>query len=233
MNPAVEVRIADGVGHVRLAMPEKRNAIGDQMADDFEEAVSRLADEGVTLGILESSPPVFCAGNDLGGFGGGMKKVASLRFLECLVRSEVFWIAKVKGPALGAGAAIVAACPVVVADENSWFSLPERNIGVFPAGVLPYMEQAVGRAHAFDWARTGERITADEALRTGLISKVAPSGSVASAVEAEVVHAQESGAEFLEGARNAWQAHFTSAAFRERFESLMHSLEGVTPRARK
>ena len=94
-------------------------------------------------------------------------------------------IAAVNGMAMGGGFELALAADLIVAAEHASFALPEVTIGIVAdSGGLLRIPARVPRAIAMEWLLTGRRITADEALRWGLVNRVVPAaGLLDSALE--------------------------------------------------
>jgi enoyl-CoA hydratase/carnithine racemase len=134
----------DGWIEVRLARPEKRNALCHALVDELTEVMGTTDAQAMVLG---AEGPVFCAGGDRSET--HTDPVASDRLLALLRDTPLFVIARVEGPVLGAGVAVVRRCPVAVGTEAATFSLPEATMGVFPSPAA-YLEGAVGRRRILD-----------------------------------------------------------------------------------
>lgn len=170
------------VGIVTLNRPEALNAVDEAVARDVADALMALdADDTIGCMILGGEGRAFCAGADLKwiasedfesafrtDLGAYMDKIAELR-------KPV--IAAVHGAALGAGTEIALMCDIVIADATAVFALPEVPLGVIPgAGGPARLTRALGKAKSMYYVLTGATITAVEAERTGMITKVVENG---------------------------------------------------------
>lgn len=223
----VATAIAGGIGRLRLTRPEQRNALNRALVDEAVAGMQRLAAAGVTVAVLEAEPPVFCAGNDLAEMDDPATGPA-MDLVRALVDGPLFWIAAVSGPALGAGVAMAAVCPVAVAAESAWFALPEHRHGLFPGGMVPFLEVVVGPRPAMRAALTGDPLSARDAATLGLVDEVVPDAGLPERTQewGERLIAQ---AAVTDAARDAWQAQFRTEAFAGRLEHLL-SLLGDRPR---
>jgi len=174
----VAVASEDGVGWVRLNVPERRNAISQSMRRDLDEAFAAFdEDEAVRVVVITGEGPAFCAGVDL-------KETAvadgpALRARPLTAPLERFGkpvIAAINGAAVAGGLELALAADVRIASTAAWFALPEVQIGSLPgSGGTQRLSRAVPPAVASRMVFTGERLDAEAALRFGLVSDlVAP-----------------------------------------------------------
>ena len=91
-------------------------------------------------------------------------------------------LALVNGPAYGGGVGLVACCDIAVAAQEATFALSEAKLGLIPATISPYVVAAIGARQAQRYFITGERFTAAEAYRIGLLHDIAPPGELESRV---------------------------------------------------
>lgn len=176
----IEHSAADGLGVLRLARPEKRNALSDAMVAEGVAAVDHLVAEGVRIATLEARGQIFCAGDDISPDEQKPGRVHTAdSFVQYVTAAPVFWVAVVHGPVLGAGMALVAGCPIVLCAEDAWFCLPERRSGNFPRFVVDRLEPVVGIRRAIEYATTGRQIPATEAVAAGLVTATAPADELA------------------------------------------------------
>ena len=173
----------DNVAWITLNRPEVRNAQNDRLRIELADALRQAKDdeEVFVVVITGAGDKAFSAGADINmfttwttvdvinTFKGEKKGGAMVRELTKPV------IAMVNGLALGGGCELAMACDIIIASENARLGLPEVNVGVFPGGggtqVLPRL---VGEKRAKELILTGSLITAEEALRIGLVNRVVP-----------------------------------------------------------
>ncbi|HTP13454.1 MAG TPA: enoyl-CoA hydratase-related protein [Bacteroidota bacterium] len=169
-----------GYAVVQLNRPDVLNAINIALMTELVDALEGLdKDDGVRCVILTGDVKAFAAGADI-------KEMAEASAVEMLSRDQFArWdrirkirkpiIAAVSGFALGGGCELAMTCDMIIASETARFGQPEINLGVMPgAGGTQRLTRAVGKAKAMEMVLTGKPITAEEALRWGLVNKVVP-----------------------------------------------------------
>lgn len=190
--PTVQVEQRGAAGVITLSRAERRNALDERLIVELTGAIRTVeADSRARVLLLCGAGEDFCAGADLewmarGAALGPEEGMADAQPLAALLaaldRCGKPTVARVQGHALGGGVGLVAACDVVVAAEGASFGLTEVRLGLVPAVIGPYVVGAIGERAARRWMLTGERFSAAEARRAGLVSEVAEGGALDAAV---------------------------------------------------
>ena len=168
------------VSTVQLNRPKVLNALNIELMTELVDCLEALdLDESVRAMVLTGSEKAFAAGADI-------KEMADASAMEMLSRDQFArWdrirkikkpiVAAVSGFALGGGCELMMHCDIIVASETARLGQPEILIGVMPgAGGTQRLTRAVGKGLAMEMILTGRQITADEALRAGLVQRVVP-----------------------------------------------------------
>jgi 2-(1,2-epoxy-1,2-dihydrophenyl)acetyl-CoA isomerase len=175
----------DGVATLTLNRPERMNALGDTLREDFLDALTRAAaDPDVRVMIVTGSGKAFCAGGDVKAMNEAkeagrerplIEKIAPSRDRALLAMREAPQpiIAAVNGAAAGAGMNLALACDLRLASTAAKFSQAFVRRGLHPDwGGTYFLPRTVGTARAAELIFTGEVIDAAEALRIGIVSRV-------------------------------------------------------------
>lgn len=168
------------VALVRLNRPKELNALNLQLMLELKAALQILdADSEVRVIVITGNERAFAAGADIKQMSGknaiDMFQIDQFSTWDQIRKTKKPIIAAVSGFALGGGCELVMLCDMVVASETAQFGQPEIKIGVMPgAGGTQRLPRAVGKAKAMEMVLTGNFISAEEALKSGLINKVVP-----------------------------------------------------------
>lgn len=183
MYQTIIVQKENRVGSIILNRPERLNAINDQLREELTSAIEDMeTDEDIRVIIVTGSGDrAFCVGSDIkeSTERGLFQKRKDLKMLNELINKlesiSKPVIAAVNGYALGGGCELTLGCDLIIAAENSSFGLPEINIASIPgAGGTQRLPRLVGKIKAKELMFTGEIISAQEALRIGLVNRVVP-----------------------------------------------------------
>jgi enoyl-CoA hydratase/carnithine racemase len=194
MSEHVRVEKNGGVLSITLARPERRNAITVAMYAALAEALEGAAgDASVRLVTFRGEGRDFAAGNDLADFLNALPRdtteIPVWRFLRALVGCEVPILAAVHGNCVGIGTTMLLHCDFVIADETARFSMPFVDLALVPeAGSSLLFPRLAGRRRAARYLLLCEQFDAEEGLKIGLVSHLAPPGR-ANAVITEITSA--------------------------------------------
>ena len=174
----LEIAHQDGIRHITLNRPEKRNALNLELCRALVSAFTEAdADAGVRAILLDANGKAFCAGMDL-------REAAAVEDDDVLsqVHDTLFTtgmrlttplVAAVHGAAIAGGTGLVANAHVVVAAPDATFGLTEIRIGLWPLLVFRAVAMAVGERRATEMSLTGRVISASEAREMGLVTEIA------------------------------------------------------------
>lgn len=199
------------VGLITLNRPQALNALNSQLMADVTDAATAFdADPGIGAIVITGSAKAFAAGADI-------KEMADLSFADVfagdyfaawakLAAVRTPTIAAVAGHALGGGCELAMMCDLLIAADTAKFGQPEIKLGVLPGmGGSQRLTRAIGKAKAMDLILTGRSINADEAERSGLVSRVVPADDLlteAKAVAATIASMSLSAARMAKEAVN-------------------------------
>lgn len=184
MSSEVVTLSRDGdVATITLMRPEKRNALNADMAKQIRAAVEKASDSRVT--IITGTERAFCAGGDLeelqrwSDMGG--EEIGSVLYdsfqgmIRAIRASDSILIAALNGAAVGAGMDLALACDLRIAASGVKLGQVWVTLGVIPGTGGAWFTQALaGPGRAAELLLTGDLITAEEALESGLVNEVVP-----------------------------------------------------------
>jgi enoyl-CoA hydratase len=172
------------VGLITLNRPHALNALNTLLIKELNRALDGFeADPGIGCIVITGSDKAFAAGVDI-------KEMHRKTFVEAygsdflapfdrLGHCRKPIIAAVAGYALGGGCELAMGCDIILAADNAVFGQPEITLGIMPgAGGTQRLTRAVGKAKAMELCLTGRRIKAEEAERSGLVSRVVPAADL-------------------------------------------------------
>ena len=175
---------ARGVATVTLNRPEVNNAYNGELIDGVLRALDALGShKGLRAVLLKGNGKHFQAGADLKWIDSVRKSApdenlrvsrATADAVQRLNMAPVPTVALVHGGCFGGGTGMVAACDIVLAADNSVFSIAEVRWGLHASIIIPQLADAIGVRQLRRYALTGERFGAEEACRIGLAHSVVP-----------------------------------------------------------
>ncbi len=175
------VDVEDHVAQITLNRPDALNALNDELMSELANALTAAQNnDKVRCIILTGSEKAFAAGADISMmkdksfvevFSGDLFTAETEEIMR--VRKPI--IAAVSGYALGGGCELAMMCDFIICSETAKFGQPEINLGVVAGlGGTQRLTRLVGKSKAMDMNLTGRFMDAEEAERSGLVSRVVP-----------------------------------------------------------
>lgn len=190
----------DGVvATITFNRPEARNAIDDEARAALTAAIAELgADPGIRVVLLTGAGSAFCAGGDVKAMrerldapagriasDGWRRQQRTATLVAALHDAPVITIAAVNGPAMGLGMDLALACDFIVAAPEARFAASFVKRGLIPdGGSLYFLPRRIGLQRTKELMYSGRTVESDEALRIGLVDRLAPAGGLADEVAA-------------------------------------------------
>ena len=182
---SIELKIENKIAYITLNRPEVFNSFNREMALRLQDTLDACeVNDEVRVIVITGNGKAFCAGQDLKEvtspeLNPGFKKILEEHYNPIILRIrniEKPIIAAVNGVAAGAGANIALACDVVVASEKASFIQAFSLIGLIPdsAGTF-FLPRLIGFQKASALMMLGDKVSAEEAERLGMIYKYVPS----------------------------------------------------------
>jgi methylglutaconyl-CoA hydratase len=176
---ALRIERETGVLRVAMGRPERRNAFDAALIDELAATFADVGDARAV--VLSGDGPSFSAGADVEwmrssvdlSYDENVADALRLRaMLDAIDSCPAPVVGRVQGHALGGGCGLVACCDIAVAEPTAQFAFSEVKLGIVPAVISPFALAKIGTTAARRYFVTGERFSATEALRIGLIHEV-------------------------------------------------------------
>lgn len=183
MNPDLHLAINDHIAVVRLNRPTKRNALNDALIVSLREVFSQLPDH-VRAAVLHGGGEHFCAGLDLSEL---QSRDAGEGMLHSRMWHQAFHqiqfgsvpvVAALHGAVVGGGLELAASCHIRVADDTTFYALPEGSRGIFVGGGgAVRIPKLIGVARMTDMMMTGRVYNAVDGERAGFAQYLVSAGT--------------------------------------------------------
>lgn len=208
---ALDLRLDEDVLTVRLNRADSLNAVNGQLHTDLARLFSALRCEpDIGAVVITGSGRAFCAGGDITWMRTSTAAELDLMFAEArtivfdLVEIAPPVIAAVNGPAVGFGATLALLCDVVIAEPSAFLCDPHVSVGVVAGdGGAAVWPSLIGVNRAKEYLMTGDRLTAQEAERIGLVNRVAAEGESLAEAQALARRLSDGPREAIAGTKRA------------------------------
>lgn len=192
MFELLKYEVKNAIAFITLNRPEVYHALNPALIQEITKAVNTASDDNeVRVMVLTSEgEKAFCSGADLKeGLGNIKLPSESLRknynpMVLAMRNSSKPIIGGLNGIAAGAGCSLALACDILIASETAAMSEIFVSIGlIIDAGSSYFLPRIVGSQRAFELCSTGRRLSAQECLELGLVSKVVPANEFRATLE--------------------------------------------------
>lgn len=177
----IELELTPPVAVIRIKSEGKLNILDEKLMKDMIAKVHSIEDKDgeIRSAIITGSGSSFVAGADIKEMHAmDPAKAESFsalghRLVRKMHESRIAYIAAVNGYAFGGGLELALACDIILASKSATFAQSESNLGIIPGwGGTKNLPERIGKHRALKLMLTGERISAEEALRIGLVDDV-------------------------------------------------------------
>jgi len=172
--------VKENIGYITINREANRNSISSDAVLLFLEALEAAENDNNVrvVCVSGSGDRIFCSGADLGG---GIENTdgntAFKNYAKLITRLANFskpTLAKINGHCMAGGTGFMLACDIVIAKDDAKFGTPEVNVGLFPMMIGALIFRNVLRKKAMEMILLGEKLTANQALDMGMITRVVP-----------------------------------------------------------
>jgi len=176
-EPHLLYHVENNIACLTINREAQRNAISLDAIELFLKYLNDAEkDPNVrVISITGSGDKAFCSGADLGGAADGKIQQGFKNYAELLKKLSGYpkpVVAKINGACMAGGMGLMLACDIVVARNDAKFGTPEVNVGLWPMMIGALIYRNVLRKKAMEMILLGERLTADQALNMGLVTRV-------------------------------------------------------------
>lgn len=183
----VDYHLEDGVAVIRLNQPETRNAMSRAMGPQLMACLDRAEQEARAI-VLTHAGSAFCSGAALGGgidfndpvidMGEWLEKLYNPMIIK-MRELPVPFITAIGGPAVGLGSSLGLMGDIIIAGRSAFFLQSFAKIGLVPDGGCAYLlSRSIGRVRAMELMLLGERYSAEQAYKDGLVTRLVEDGEV-------------------------------------------------------
>jgi len=194
--PLLLKETANGILRLTLNRPRVGNCLNLALLKQLTDEISASADtSAIRVIIIAASGSLFCSGHDLKEMTARRSDAdagreffqatlaACCALMQAIVECPRPVIAEVQGPALAAGAQLVATCDLAIASTEAGFCLPGVDIGLFCSTPMVAVSRNISHKHTMEMLLTGEMISAQRACEMGLVNRVVSAGNLKTETE--------------------------------------------------
>lgn len=178
----------EGVLHLTLNRPEKRNAMSLAMVETLIKELDEAANnEAIRAIVIRGAGGYFCAGGDISDMAKARQEAMTGNTDSFKQMNRIFGtlltkvneqpqtvVCVTEGAVLGGGMGLACVADITLSTLDAKFGLPETTLGVVPAQIAPFLVQRIGLTATRRLALTGARFTGEDAARLGVVHEAVP-----------------------------------------------------------
>lgn len=191
----IKIKEEGKIATVILNREEIHNAFNEDLIFELTNCFNNIAESSYRIVILTANGDYFCSGADLN----WMKKLTSLNKEENINDAENLFkmfetinncpkpiIGKINGSAFGGGVGLIAVCDIAVCHSNCLFAFSEVKLGITSAVISSFVVPKIGLSNARELFISGERFSAEKALKIGLVHEVVEKENLQRKIEEKI-----------------------------------------------
>ena len=184
---SIKSAVLNGVAHIEIARPEKKNALTVAMYQAMTDALlSATTDNSVRAVLITGQPGIFTSGNDIEDFmqrapaqSGDAMDSPVFQFMRALLQCDKPVVAAVTGAAIGIGTTLLLHCDFVYVSDEARLAMPFVALGLVPEFASSLLvPQLMGHRRAAEKLLLGDPFTPEQAVECGIASAVLPAAEV-------------------------------------------------------
>ena len=178
------IEVRDSIGWIKINRENKLNALNIELIDELHDRIINFQKHSSVkvIALTGKGKKAFVAGADISEFSGFKPQQAGAFarrgnqvLFDLIAQLEKPVIAAINGYALGGGLELAMSCHLRIAVQHAKLGLPEVSLGVIPGyGGTQRLPALIGKGNAMEMILTGDMISADKALKLGLVNQVVP-----------------------------------------------------------
>ena len=178
-NKPILFEINNNIAVITLNRPERRNSINQELLSQLYNSIDEIINNNeIKVGVITGNGKSFCSGIDLDCLATDNlfnPRGDGLDMLDVFAKCKKPIIGAINGHAITGGFEIALNCDFLIASETASFADTHAIVGIHPGwGMTQLLQAAVGQRMAKQMSFTGEFISAEKALKLGLVNEVLP-----------------------------------------------------------
>ena len=215
-----------GVATLTFNRPDRANSYNAAMLDALADGFEQFGlDPAVRVIVMRGSGKHFSAGHAIGDDGQPRRDIGEVCALIDAVPKPT--VAVVQGACIGGALALASCCDVMVASRDASFAVPEVRLGFAPGPLIGTFLRAMGYRALRRYLLSGERFSAEEAFRIGIVQELCDAPALESAADKLIDEMLLGAPNAAANAKRLLQKHAPAAASPEELKAMQAAFEAM------